>query len=684
MSTLSSVPVRRGLRWVGAAGLLCVLTAGPPTHRGSRAEERPVPPTEAPAPVVSLEGARRAFLPGGFHRYTLSSSQSFSIRAKQPDAQLPPPMRFQLEGNLRVGVSAEGPESVDARLSLSLSALSVDVGGNGPLAPEDHRRLLEALSTPFFVTLDRAGAVRLIHFEHTVDVLVQGLLRVVVAASQVVLPSPGSDVWETNEEDSTGRYLARYRREYPLQINKSKLRYTHLAIDTGPGAEPGSAGQRPVVGEGLQPVGGGIAVEVDTRATITLAPEDLWLASLTSEEKLTVEAGLDMAIPSSHARVELRLVERGTDPSVVGSFAARKTSLFSLPLASPQLARPEDPREPHRRALAGRSLKDFVRILRALPKETRDKGDRSEKDKAREDAWRDAAQGLHALFVLEPAAALGMPDLVRHKSPGSDVPSLILGALSAATTRESLHALVEIMADTRLALEVRRDAVESLNAAEAPTEESVSALWKLSRGRDAELRSSVVYALGSVAGHLLQSGDAPAANALVEDLCQALSAARGGKAQTMWIGALGNTRSPRALPSLQAFVTDPSTEVRSAATTGLRFMPAPEAERLLSERLLSDDEPQVRNAAVFAAGFRPLDLLLPAVERALHTDSMASVRIALVQLLGGHAAASPEARRVLLWSRREDPDASVRHAAETALGGPPPPGSAPATASRPL
>lgn len=672
MPALSSAPVHWRLIRGGAAGLLWVLAAGLSTHRRSQAEDLHPPPwasvdeggrarpslppalrPQTPAQAVSLEAKGRTLLPGTFHRYTLSSSQSVVFRANAPDAQLPPPMRFDLAGDLRVGLSDAGPESVDARLSFTATAFSVNIGGEERLAPEDRRRLLSALATPFFVTLDRAGAVRLIHFEHTVDVLVQGLLRVVVAVSQVVLPSSASTPWETQEEDSTGRYLAQYRREGPLQIHKSKLRYTDLAL-----------------GEGLTPVGPSLVAEVEGHTTLTLAPEDLWLASLTSDEKLTVNAGSDMAIPSSHARVELRLVERGTDPSVVGTFAARKNDLFSLPMASSQLARPEDPREAHRKALAGRSLKDFVRILRARPLDKKTKVARGETDQVREDAWRDAAGGLHALFVLEPATAVGVPELVRNKGLRTDALSLVLGALSAAATPEALHALVVIAADPRIPLDVRRDAVECLSGAEAPTEESVSALWKLSRGPDAALRTPAIFALGSTAQHL-QSADASAADALVENLCRTLSDARGDEAQARWLGALGNTRNPRALPSVQTFARASSPEVRAAAVEGLRFLPAPEADQLLSDRLLFDDDPKVRNAAVFAASFRPLDPLLPAVERALHTDPVSTVRTALVQLLGARAGASPKARRLLAWSRQEDPDASVRREAATALGGKP-------------
>ncbi len=636
---MSSAPVRR-LLWGGAA--VALATALFLYSRG-RAAPLPLPPSAAAvAPAAAVEAPRRPWNPGAWYRYTLVSSQSVTVRSRQADAQPSRPMRFQLEGAWRVGLCSANDQSMEARIDFSPSDFSVDMGDGQPLAPEMRRELREGLSSPFFITLDRAGAVRFIHFEPSVDALVQGLLRSVVAASQVVLPASASASWEVAEEDSSGLYLAAYRLlALPFQVEKRKLRYSHLAMD-----------------EGVRPVSASTKVEVDAHTSLTLAGEDLWLESLHGEETVTVDSGPDMPIPSTHAKVELRLTERGSDPSLLGAFAARRASLFSLPMASSQLALDQDPRDSYRRDLDGRTLSDFIKLLGALPEEK----------KARDAALTSSLTGLRALFLLEPAAAAKVPPLLRTGlSPIAA--STLLGALADATTPEALHALAQIMEDPRFPLEMRGEATENLGMAEAPTQEGIASLWKLCRGSDAALSQAATLMLGSAAMNL-QKADARAAGALVEELNQALKAASGEEARDLWLSALGNTRHPRALPSIQALLSVPSPKVRSSATQALRFMPAPQADDLLSERLLKDDAPEVRSAAVFTAGFRPLDPLLPAVERALRSDPEAAVRRALVGLLATQASTSPEARRLLTWTSEHDTDADVRRNAANALAHP--------------
>jgi HEAT repeats len=634
-----SALLRHRLLWGGGLALAGALAAGLFAQHRSQADAPPLPSSLQPSavPAAAVESSERTYRPGAWYRYTLAGDQSVTVRAKQPGAQIPPPMHFQLKGEWRVGVCAASAETIDARVAFSPSDFSVDMGG-APLAPEVHRDLRQALSAPFFVTMDRAGGVRLIHFEHPVGALAQGLLRSVVASSQVLLPSTKRASWEASEEDSSGHYLARYQLDRPLQVDKRKLRYTHIVLN-----------------DGVQPVEAGLEVEVDARSTLTLTREDLWLESLQGEETVTVDPGSDMPIPSTHNRVEMHLLERGADPSLEHAFAARRHALLSLPMASPQLARPEDPMAQYRQTLAGRTLSDFTKFLRALPEE----------QKARSDALGEALNGLHALFVVEPATAAKVPGLLRA-GLSRDAVGSIIGALSAATTKDAMHALRQIMTDRGFASDLRTEAIDAVQFAEAPTEEIIAALWRLARGSDALPRQAAILALGSVAMHL-QRGDAVAAGALVDMLSRALGAAKRQEEQELWLGALGNTRSPRALPALQPFLTVSSAALRIAATRGLRFMPAPEADRLLSERLLSDEAVLVRSAAAFAAGYRSLVPLLPAVERALGSERDALVRGELVHLLAAQAGTSPEARRLLTWSSLQDPDATVRDNAAKAL-----------------
>jgi hypothetical protein len=646
LKAMSSAQVRR-LVWVGGA---LALAAALFMHYLDRAALLP-PPTSPPAAAAStavtatvtatsaVDAQRRLWSPGALYLYTLVSSQSVTVRSGQAGAQPGRPMRFRLEGAWQVGVCSAGAAGVEARVAFSPADFSVDMGDEQPLAPEIRRELREGLGAPFFITLDRAGAVRTIHFEHSVGALVQGLLRSVVAATQVVLPASASASWEVAEEDSSGLYAASYRvLADPFRVEKRKLRYTHLAMD-----------------EGVNPVAASTKVEVNAHTNLILDREGLWLELLQGEETVTVATGPDMPVSTAHTKVDLRLAERGADPSLIGALAARRSSLFSLPMATAQLASDQDPRDLYRRTLAGRTLSDFITLLRALPEEKN----------ARGDALADALNGLRALFMLEPTAAAKVPPLLRTDLAPVAV-STLLGALGNAATPEALHTLSLIMGDPRFPFEVRAEATVDMGLAETPTEEGIASLWRLCRGSETALHQAAVLSLGSAAMNL-QKVDARAAGALVDEMNKALAAARGEEAQSLWLGALGNTRHPRALPSIEAFVGVPSAKLRASAIQSLRFMPAPRADDRLSERMLKDDSPEVRRVAVFAAGFRPLAPLLPAIEGALRAEPLSALRQALVELLEAHAGTSSEARRLLTWSSREDPDESVRGKAAAAL-----------------
>jgi len=173
-----------------------------------------------------------------------------------------------------------------------------------------------------------------------------------------------------------------------------------------------------------------------------------------------------------------------------------------------------------------------------------------------------------------------------------------------------------IVGDTSLDYRVRDNAVSALGLASSPTQEELSALRRVAQGSEVPLRDTAILGLGGAVGNL-QETDKRTAEALLQEINSALAGATTPREQSLLPLALGNTRAFSALPSLQLFLSSRAPEVRSAAVEALRFMPTPQADTLLSERVVLDESPDVRHAAVFAAGFRPLEPLLPAFQRVL-------------------------------------------------------------------
>ncbi|WP_224370955.1 HEAT repeat domain-containing protein [Hyalangium versicolor] len=593
-------------------------------------------PTAPISPSRSSTEGRRAWVPGMKYRYTLSSTQEVSFAPTQPGAETPPGMRFSLRGEWSVGVVSVEGDQIHVLVQLVPSLAEVNVGGETRLAPEVQRSFEAGLAQPFFATLDRSGAVQLVHFEPGADILVQNLLRATLATTQHVVPTSPQATWVTQELDTTGRYSARYTRQSASRFEKSKLAYSHL-----------------VTPDGLQPLQDGPRVSISALTSFELG-EDLWVRSLQGREHLEVDSGSSLVNAAHSLQVELLLVERARDNSLLGAFDAHRHQLVTLPVAS-YLGQEQDPKAALRQTLAGKTFDTLVKDLRSLPSN----------EEQSQSARSQALQQLRALFLLEPGQALLAHAALRE---GMDplAASPLIGALSSASTPECIQALSDIVADGALPSPMRVDATASLGLASAPTEEGVTALRKLSHGADAELASTATLGMGSAA-LMMDSSNKHDADALVHELSSAYLSASNPDQQALLLRALGNTRSPSALPTLESALSSKFPGVRSAAVEALRNMPAPSADRLLASVLLRDPIEEVRQTAVFATSFRPIAPLLPVLSQVLRLDSSDLVRREIITLAGDQFRAVPEARALLEWSSQNEPNPGLRRTALTLL-----------------
>ncbi|SEU37122.1 HEAT repeat domain-containing protein [Stigmatella erecta] len=596
----------------------------------------PSPQGQTPPTAPAALQASRAWRPGSLYRYEVSSEQDVTLRQPQTAAPAMPGMRFRLKGEWQVGLVSAQENRIEARVHLRPASFSASVEGQDQLAPDAERILLAALSTPFFLTLDRSGAVKLVHFERDIDGLAQGLLRSLVASTQFVTAGALGAAWQTEESDSTGQYQAAYRRLASNRFEKTKRHYSHLASE-----------------QGLVPIEPGVRLQVRSVTTSELE-EDLWVRSLQGNEWLEAELGVGMPTATTTLTVALRLLERRMDPSLLGALAARQASLVSQPLGS-IAGQAEDPMTHHRQILGNRRFEDIVQDLRALPQD----------GKARDDARTAALERLRALFLLQPSEAQKVSSLLREGlEPAAASP--LMGALSAASTPESLQILSRTIEDATLAPSVRTDAVAALGMAGEPTQEAVDTLWRTTRDASPELRDTAALALGNAAMNL-QTGDPRRADALVGELVSAYRSATTPEQQALVLQALGNTHAASAQPLLLEGLRSPSPMVRAAAVVALRFSPEPSTDPLLSQVLTADPSSEVRKSAVFACSFRPLPPLLLGLQRALQSDPADAVRAEIVFLLGRNRAALPQVDALLTWTSQNDRSMDIRQAAMSFL-----------------
>lgn len=585
-----------------------------------------------PLPVQASNDGTRVWSPGTVYRYELTSDQQVTFKPAQPGAEVPPGMRFMVQGQWDVGVVSASAERVDLRVHLRPSSFSASVDGQDVLTPEVRGQLEAGLGTSFFITLDREGRVKLTHFEQGTDVLVQGLLRSFVAASQFVVPGKPGAAWEVEEFDSTGRYSAAYRRLDGSRFEKSKKAYSQLASP-----------------QGLVAIGQEVHLEVHALSTFELA-EDLWPHSVQARDELTLDAGGGTPPASTTLQLALRLLGRGKDASLTSALLSRQANLMSQSMAS-VVGQEADPQSGYRQVLGGRRFEDMLKDLHSLPTT----------EKERDDARSLALERLRALFKLEPAEALKVPDALRS---GLDpiASSPLIGALSAASTPEALQALSHSIDDSSLQPIVRTDAIAALGVADTPNREGVDTLRRYSRDANPLFRDTATLALGN-ASMQMHDDDARGADALLNELVNAYRTASTPEQQALVLRALGNTRSEQVLPVVQEALRSSSVLVREAAVVALRNIPHPSVDQLLAERLTADPAPEVRKSAVFAAGFRPLAPFLPTFQRLLQVDPAEAVRAEAVNLLGANRATLPLVIPLLTWTSQNDRSPDIRNSA---------------------
>lgn len=591
------------------------------------------PSAASQTPPQKTPDGTRAWIPGALFRYEMSAEQKLAFAPAKPGASVPPGMLFVVKGEWNVGVSSVTDKLIHLRVQLKPSLVDVTMESEKSVAPQVREMLSRALVLPFFISVDKTGLVKATHFEKSTDTLARGLLRSLVANSQFVVAGVPGNSWQTEEFDTTGLYLALYQRQGDGRFEKKKQSYTHVTTATGP-----------------QPVASHLRIDVSSSATFELEA-DLWSRTFQSSERLVVDGSEAMPTTTYSLSMRMHLLERLRDPSLLGSFEASQARLGSAAMSAFQGV-DQDPMDEYRQTLGSKNFDSLLKELHALPK------DEHERDEVRTNVL----DQLHALFMLHPAEALKVPDAIRA---GMDplAASPMIGALSAASSREAIQSMVELSKDGTLSQDIRMDAVGALGMAETPNSEGVDALRNLSRDTDPMLRDTATLALGNAAFRM--SGENKnGTQGLIHELGTMYRTGSSPEVQMQAIRALGNTREPLALPTIQEALRSPIAELRVVAIEALRNIPDPTADRLLSEHLVKDPAAEVRRAAIFSASFRSLGPLLPALEHAQRSDLADGVRSDVIHLMGELRGSLPQAMPLLFWSSANDPNPELRKIAQ--------------------
>lgn len=396
--------------------------------------------------------------------------------------------------------------------------------------------------------------------------VVQGLMT----DATLALPATAASAWTATEVAPAGRARSEYRvvRASPPTIERTRPAYEQLDMLRAARIAPH---------------------QLDSRATFVLDPAG-YLRSVAHHEAIALEA----QGTSLRGTTALTL-----DLISVTSFA---------PPARVELASRSDVRRPGEHVTDDRMRQRMLEqraaglTVDALKEDLRRAVGGRVPD---HNAWLWHATGallLHPERCHELAEVFADPSL---DGPGRALVLDVLAGAGSPEAQETLRALLDSPA-SKQDLKERVLLLQRLSLVEHPTPETVRYAAERFAAAEGPERIADGYSLGAVLGHLKANGEGTEqVRELGGQLVDGLRRARTPTDEQTYLRALGNAGLPEATAEIIAHAGSPDADVRAAAASALRKIPAPEATAALID-LAGARESDVQAAAFDALRGRTL------------------------------------------------------------------------------
>ena len=500
---------------------------------------------------------------------------------------------------------------------------------------EPATELSQEMNVELLALLEPSGRFRKLVFPSAMGPDARNSVKDLLALFQVILPGDESKTeWKTEEEDTTGTYLASYRRkknENGTGIIKTRLGYTSVeAAET--------------IGESMEAM-----TESDGRTEILLDPLPV---SIVGAQRLWITLdgpaqGMSSVVTCRFEREELaRSVYPSSGPAAERLLAAAGTTLRAEP-------RPES----EALSLAA-DVPDTVEILRDIRGLINESGIESAT------AATAMAQLVEAI-KRDDKAVVAVLEKLAEASCGEDEASLLIGALGAAGTVAAQDGLEEIITAGNSPVERQEIALFAFAQVESPREGIDETLRDIYEEKG-ELWNTSLLLLGAV-GDRVRSSDPERFEMTADYLLEAYRSAgeRGERAAILEsIGNLALEATPREVAEAYA---DTSDRIRRAAVRSLRRTFDSAAEEILLHAFESDTSEAVRAAAAKTLAEFPHEADDGFLRRSLPGETSERVRRDLLAGLARRERFDDGARDLVDWIAGNDPSSDIRDYAEKLL-----------------
>jgi len=525
--------------------------------------------------------------------------------------------------------------------TLALEVADVEAEESAPQVEESSldADLSRDMAGEVLASMERSGAIAEVVFPQKMSQRARLAWKDLLARWQVVLPAdPSSDEWTAIEHDTTGTYLAAYRRETDgdkVVVTKSKGEYSEVPASRGDG-------RGRVVGK---PTNLASRAQSGGTATIVLDPRP---ASVDGDEWLAVADGALGQTVTSTARFRFERV--GLERRQYGSIAARCERRLANATGT-DLGPDGVPVEP---ALSNdEEVPDVGTILAGIASTLASSGI------ATSEAVEWMAQ-LVAAIERDPQAVDTVLDALRAPGASDDLASLLIGALGAAGTDAAQMGLDTIILEDGWPTGRRETALFAYAQVESPHDAIDPILEDLWLERN-ELWNTALLLSGGLGGKVRDSHPArfDAIEARLLDVVRQPDLDDNERAAALEaIGNLGPRETPWEVVDL--YRDDASVRIRAAAVHALRRTADDTARNILLAALERDPSERVRANAAKALAQQPGLVDAQALRDVFDREKSPRVREALLMGLGRRQEIDTEARELIAAVASDDSEESVR------------------------
>ncbi|MFP6737718.1 MAG: HEAT repeat domain-containing protein [Planctomycetota bacterium] len=501
------------------------------------------------------------------------------------------------------------------------------------LEPADE--LSEEMNAEVLVLLAPSGKFRKLVFPSSTGTNARNSIRNLMALFQVVLPEDKSRTeWQVEEEDTTGTYLASYRKNRNAKgtsIIKSRLNYT--SIQSG---EPNGDSL-----EDLARTGG--------QTKILLDPCPLLIEG-TREMAISLEGFAQGVSSQTWYRFEREELHRG-------NYHPEAKRVIELLSSTGTTLRAQARSRGEGLALES-GLPDTVEILRNIPTVISDRGIESA-------AATTVMVQLVDAIKRDDQAVTGVLDRLSESSCGEDESSLLIGALGAAGTAAAQDGLEELISSEKSPVQRREAALFAFAQVESPgagIDETLQNLYE----EKGNLSNTSLLLLGAV-GSRVKSSDPERFEMTAAYLLEAYRAGDKHGERAAVLESLGNLGLEETPPEIAGAYTDASERIRRAAVRSLRRTYDNAAEGILLHAFESDPSESVRAAAAKTLAEFPHEADDEFLRQALPQEDSEHVRRDLLAGLSRRERFDDGARDLVDWIAGNDPSGDIREYAENLL-----------------